>query len=159
MGDERHGVVVIELCMALGRTPHTLYDTKYHVVWTPKYRRWIESGDIRGRIEEVFEQVGSTHGMEIDRMEVSSDHVHIFLSFPPRLSIAKVVGMFKSISSSVVFDEYPEVKRELKLWRSNFWERGYFVRTMGEEVTAEVIGKYTDYHKHEEVSSRQLKLF
>ena len=44
-------------------------------------------------------------------MEVSSDHVHIFLSFPPKLSIAKVVKMFKSISSSVVFDEHPEVKR------------------------------------------------
>ena len=47
-------------------------------------------------------------------MEVSSDHVHIFLSFPPRLSIAKVVGMFKSISSSVVFDEYPEVTKAME---------------------------------------------
>lgn len=52
-----------------------------------------------------------------------------------------------------------EVKKELKLWRSNFGERGYFVRTVGDEVTAEVIRKYIEYHKHEEVNVRQLKLF
>jgi REP element-mobilizing transposase RayT len=49
--------------------------------------------------------------------------------------------MFKSISASIVFEQYPEVKKELKLWRSNFWERAYFVRAAGDEVTEEVIGK------------------
>jgi putative transposase len=145
--------------MALRCTSHALYDTKYHLVWTPKYRRWVERGDIRNKIEGIFGEIASNHQMEIDRMEVSADHVHVFLSFPPRYSIARVVGMFKSISASLIFSEHPEVKRELKLWRSNFWERGYFVRTVGDEVTAEVIRKYIEYHKHEEVNARQLKLF
>jgi len=145
--------------MVLGRTSHALYDTKYHLVWTPKYRRWADRKDIRSRIEEIFQEIASNHQTEIDRIEVSEDHVHVFLSFPPRFSIARVVGVFKSISASVVFDQYPEVKKELKLWRSNFWERGYFVRTVGDEVTAELILNYIEYHKHEEVSARQLKLF
>ena len=152
-------VGVIEFCMTLRRTPHTLYDTKYHLVWTPKYRRWIEREEIRGRIEEIFREIASTQQMEIDRMEVSADHVHIFLSFPPRLSIAKVVGMFKSISASIIFKQYPEVRKELKLWRSKFWERGYFVRTVGDEVTTEMIRKYIEYHKHDEVNAKQLMLF
>jgi len=150
---------VIEFCMTLRRTPHAVYDTKYHLVWTPKYRRWVSRKDIRDRIEEIFREVASNHHMDIDRVEVSSDHVHLFLSFPPRFSIATVVGMFKSISASMIFKQYPGVRKELKLWRSNFWERGYFVRTVGDEVTAEVIRKYIEYHKHEEVSGRQLSLF
>ncbi|HEX9666886.1 MAG TPA: IS200/IS605 family transposase [Thermodesulfobacteriota bacterium] len=88
-----------------------------------------------------------------------ADHVHISLSFSPGLSIAKVVVMLKSISASVIFDQYPEIKKELKLWRSDFWEKGYFVRTVGDEVRVEVIRKYIEYHKHEEVSAKQLNLF
>jgi putative transposase len=150
---------VIQFCMTLKRTAHALYDTKYHLVWTPKYRRWVDRKDLRSRIEEIFQEIASNHQMEIDRIEVSTDHVHIFLSFPPRYSIARVVGMFKSISASIVFEQYPKIRKELKLWQSNFWERGYFVRTVGDEVTAEVIRKYIEYHKHEGVNPKQLSLF
>lgn len=97
--------------------------------------------------------------MEINRIEESTDHVHVFLSFPPRFSIARVVGMFKSISTSIIFEQYPEMTKELKLWPSNFWVRGYFVRTVGDEVRAEVISKYIGYHKHEGINPKQLSLF
>jgi putative transposase len=92
-------------------------------------------------------------------VDVLADHVHIFLSFSPGLSIAKVAAMLKSISPSVIFDQYPEVKMELKLWRSDFWEKGYFVRTVGDEVAVEVIRKYIEYHKHDKTSAKQLNLF
>jgi REP element-mobilizing transposase RayT len=75
-------------------------------------------------------------------VDVWAGHAHISLSFSPGLSIAKVVGMLKSISPSVIFDQYPEVKKELKVWRSDFWEKGYFVRTVGDEVAVEVIRMY-----------------
>ena len=145
--------------MTLKRTTHALYDAKYHLVWTPKYRRWVDREDIRSRIEEIFQEIASNHQMEIDRIEVSADHVHIFLSFPPRFSIARVVGMFKSISASIVFEQYPKIRKELKLWRSNFCERGNCVRAVGDEVTTEVIRKYIEYHKHEGISPKQLSLF
>lgn len=70
-------------------------------------------------------------------MEVAADHVHLFVSFPPRLSISTVVGKFKAISAKVVFEEFPGVKSEL--WGGECWEDGYFARTVGDEVTAEVI--------------------
>ncbi len=124
-----------------------------------KYRRWVDRKDLRSRIEEIFQEIASNHQMEIDRIEVSADHVHIFLSFPPRFSIAREVGMFKSISASIVFEQYLEVKKELKQWRSNFWEIGYIVRTVGDEVTAEQIRKYGENHKHEGINPKQLSLF
>lgn len=58
------------------------------------------------------------HGFEIQEMRVAEDHVHIFLTFPPRYSIAHVVGLLKSISASEIFDEFPEVKK--KLWGGEF---------------------------------------
>ena len=143
--------------MVLKRTSHAVYDTKYHLVWTPKYRKWILKGDIRKRVQEIFEEISKNHEFDIDTLEVSEEHVHIFLSFPPRYSISRVVGMMKSISASVIFKEYPEVKQEL--WGGEFWEDGYFVRTVGDKVTAEVIRKYIKYHREQEKSPNQLDLF
>ena len=139
------------------RTSHAVYDTKYHLVWTPKYRKWILRGDVRERVKELFGEIAKNHEFEIDKMEVADDHVHIFLSWPPRYSIARVVGMLKSISGSVIFKEHPEVKREL--WGGEFWEDGYFVRTVGDEVTTEIIRRYIEYHRSEEKSPKQMKLF
>ena len=143
--------------MELKRTSHAVYDTKYHLVWTPKYRKWIMKGEIRTRVQEIFEEISKNHEFEIDTLEVSEEHVHIFLSFPPRYSISRVVAMLKSISASMIFREYPGVKKQL--WGGEFWEDGYFVRTVGDKVTAEVIRKYIEYHRHQEKTPKQLELF
>ena len=143
--------------MVLKRTSHAVYDTKYHLVWAPKYRKWILRGDIKERVKSVFEEIARNHEFAIDTLEMDKDHVHIFLSFPPRYSISRVVGMLKSISAKVIFKEHPEVKEEL--WGGEFWEDGYFVRTVGDKVTAEVIRKYITYHREHEKNPKQLKLF
>ena len=143
--------------MAIKRTSHTVYDTKYHIVWAPKYRKFILRGDIQQRVRELFQEIADNHDIEIDTMEIAPDHVHLFVSFPPRYSIANVVGKLKSISASVIFREFPEVKHQL--WGGEFWEDGYFVRTVGDNVTAEVIKKYIQYHQNREKSPEQLDLF
>ena len=94
---------------------------------------------------------GFTHDAASDEkfcaeMEVSVDHVHIFCSFPPRYSprppraISQVVGRLKNLSARAVFKEFPWVKR--KRWGGELWEDGYFARTVGDKVTAEVIRQY-----------------
>jgi putative transposase len=141
--------------MVLKRTSHAVYDTKYHLVWAPKYRKWILRGEIQKRVEEVFREIAEHHEFEIDTLEIAPDHVHIFLTFPPRYSIAKVVGMLKGISASVIFKEHPEVKKEL--WGGELWEDGYFVRTVGDKVTVEMIRKYIKHHRNPK--AKQLKMF
>jgi putative transposase len=143
--------------MVLRRASHAVYDTKYHFVWAPKYRKWILRGDIQDRVKGIFQEIAIANEFEIDTMEVAADHVHIFLSFPPRYSISRVVAMLKSISASVIFREYTGVKKQL--WGGEFWEDGYFVRTVGDKVTAEVIRKYIEYHRDHEKTPEQLKLF
>ena len=144
--------------MELKRTSHTVYETKYHLVWAPKYRKWILRGDVRKRVEELFYEIAENHSEdEIDTIEVAEDHVHLFVSFPPRMSISNVVGKLKSITASVIFEEHPEVKREL--WGRHFWQVGYFVRTSRDQVTTEMIRNYIEYHNKEEETPSQLKLF
>ena len=123
--------------MAIKRTSHAVYDTKYHLVWAPKYRRWITRKDIRRRAAALFREIADDFGFEINEMEVSKDHVHILLSVPPKYSISKVVGILKSIATSRLLREFPELKRRGK--KQELWEDGYFARTVGDQVTAEVI--------------------
>ena len=133
-------------------TSHAVYEAKYHLVWCPKYRKRVLVGDVRERVKQLFYQIAEQFEFEIDRCEVAEEHIHILVTFPPRYSIAKVVGIIKGISSSKVFEEYPKIKE--KLWGGHLWEQGYFVRTVGEQITDGVIKRYIEKHSF---SYEQLK--
>jgi putative transposase len=124
------------------------------LVWSPKYRKHILTGALAERVEQMFREIAEVYDITIDEMEVSPDHVHLFCSFPPRYSIAQVVTRFKSLSARAVFREFPQVKRQL--WGGEFWENGYFARTVGDKVTAEMIRKYIQRHKETEDTQRDL---
>lgn len=134
-----------------------MYDTRYHLVWAPKYRKWVLQGAIRQRVKELFQKIAGHHGFEIDEMEVDKDHVHLFLSFPPKYSIGQVLGLMKAVSAKEIREEYPEVRKQL--WGGEFWEDGYFARSVGDKVTAEVIKKYIRFHEAKRTRAEQLDLF
>jgi putative transposase len=143
--------------MVLRRTPHAVYDTLYHLVWSPKYRRDVLQGEIQQRVRELFADIAEHYDITIEEMEVSPDHVHIFCSFPPRYSIVQIVTRFKSLSARAIFWEFPRIKR--RLWGGELWEDGYFARTVGDKVTAEVIRRYIQHHRTEKAGDLQLNLF
>jgi putative transposase len=132
------------------RTSHAVYDLKYHVVWVPKYRKVILRGELAKGIKTSFQEISERYGFEIDTMEVKDDHVHLFLSAPPRYSPARIVQIIKRISAKMVFKEFPEVKKQL--WGGEFWSGGYFVRSVGDKVTSEVIRRYIKYQQQEQLS-------
>jgi putative transposase len=124
---------------------HAVYDLKYHFVWTPKYRKELLTGEVGEALVEILQIVAEAYDMEIDTMEVMEDHVHVFLSVPPRYSPARVMQIMKSISARDLFARLPWVRR--KLWGGEFWGDGYFVRTVGDQVTTEIIRRYIRYQK------------
>ena len=142
--------------MALRRASHCVYDTQYHLVWSPKYRKKILQGVIAECMRELLMEIAEAHDIVIEEMEVSVDHVHVFCSFLPRLSITQMITRFKSLSAREIFREHPQVKRQL--WGGEFWEDGYFARTVGDKVTAEVIKKYIRNHQDDK-DDPQLSLF
>jgi putative transposase len=131
------------------RTHHGVYDLKYHFVWIPKYRKMILRDDLSKRVEEVFREVAKVYEFDIERMAVVEDHVHIFLGAPPKYSPGDIVRVLKSKSAKVVFREFSEVREEL--WGGEFWSDGYFVRSVGDELTADVIRKFLEYHEHKQL--------
>jgi putative transposase len=88
------------------RTSHGVYDLKYHFVWVPKYRKMILREEIAKRVEEVFGEIAEAYEFEIERMAVVEDHVHIFLSAPPKYAPGEIVRILKSRSAKVVFKEF-----------------------------------------------------
>ena len=143
--------------MVLRRTPHAVYETLYHVVWSPKYRRDVWRGEVQQRVRELFADIAEQYDITLEEMEVSPDHSHLFCSFPPRDSIAPVVTRFKSVSARAILREFPRIKR--RLWGGELWEDGSCARTVGDKVTAEVIRRYIQQHRIEKIGDAQLSLF
>ncbi len=122
------------------RAKHAVYDLKYHFVWIPKYRKLILKGPVAKSLKTIFYSIAERYEMEIDTLEVLSDHVHVFLIAPPKYSPSNVVQILKSVSARELFRRYPELREEL--WGGELWSDGYFVRSVGDEVTADVIRRY-----------------
>jgi putative transposase len=142
--------------MGVRSTKSAVYDLKYHVVWVPKYRKHIFDNEIIGYVKEIFQRIAEEYEFSIDIMEVMEDHVHVFIEAPPRYSPSEIVQTMKSISAREVFKRYPKLRKQL--WAHELWSDGYFVRSVGDKVTADIIRKYIKYQAHQDNAS-QLKMF
>ena len=106
------------------------------------------------RLKGIFREIAERYEFEIDTMEVMSDHLHVFLSAPPRYSPSRIVNVLKGVSARMMFHEFSGLRKQL--WGGELWSDGYFVRTTGDNVTSEVIRRYIKYQKG---SGRQLEIF
>ena len=142
--------------MGIRRTGHAVYDLKYHIVWIPKYRKHILQQEITNFLKEVFSQIAQEYEFSIDTMEILEEHVHIFVEAPPKYSPSRIVQIIKSISAREVFKKFPELRKQL--WAGELWNDGYFVRSVGDKVTADIIRRYIKYQTQEH-NQAQLNLF
>jgi len=133
--------------VSIRRTKHAVYDIKYHLVWIPKYRKDILDSDVRQYLKEVFGWIADEYEFHIDTMEVMEDHVHVFIEAPPKYSPSQVVQILKSISAREVFKKFPKLRKQL--WAGELWSDGYFVRSVGDKVTSDIIRKYIKYQAHD----------
>ena len=140
--------------MELRRTSHAVYELKYHFVWTPKYRRVVLNDKIAERLKEIFFGIAERYGFEIIEQGIEKDHIHLFVSAPPRYSASQLVNILKSISAKKLFEEFPQLHK--LLWGAEMWSSGYFVRATGDKVTSQTIQKYIRYQRAEE-DRQQLK--
>jgi len=126
---------------------HVVYKCDYHIVFTPKYRFRILTGDLGSAVEQDMRQVCAWKEVEIDEMSVQADHVHMVVSIPPRLSISDFMGVLKGKTAIRLFKSHPNLKKK-PYWGNHFWARGYFVNTVG--INEEMIRRYVKYQEEEE---------
>lgn len=95
-----------------GRT--CVYNINYHIVWCVKYRKKVLNDDISNRLYILLSQIGQKKGFEVVECKVGeNDHVHCFISAPPKLSVTQIVKYLKGISGNIILKEFPELRNEL----------------------------------------------
>ena len=108
---------------------HCVFYYRYHLVRSTKYLYKVLQGDIRLRVREICRQICCEKGVDIIRGVLSADHVHMFVSVPPKLAISEHVRLLKGRSSHKVQREFLQLKK--RYWGQRFWGRGYFSTTNG----------------------------
>jgi len=126
---------------------HVVYKCDYHIVWVPKYRFQILTGQVKTLIEEDIRKLCEWKQCEIEEMNVQIDHVHIVVSIPPKVSVSNFMGIIKGKLAIKLFKSYPKLKQR-PYWGNHFWARGYFVSTVG--IDKEVIKRYVKHQEKEE---------
>ncbi len=137
---------------------HTLYQCKYHIVFCPKYRYRILTGDVGAYVtQEINRLCIQKDGIEVLEANVQADHVHLVLSIPPKYAVSKIMGYVKGKLAIRVFNRYERLKK--RYWGGHLWSRGYCVSTVG--IDEEKIRKYVKWQEAKERpdDARQKRLF
>ena len=129
---------------------HTRWMCKYHIVFTPKYRRKIIYNKLRRDIVQIIKDLCKWKGIEIIEGKAMPDHIHILVKIPPKMSISNFMGYLKGKSAMMIFARHGNLK--YKFGNNNFWSTGYYVSTVGlNEATVkkyiaeqEIHGKMSD---------------
>jgi REP element-mobilizing transposase RayT len=124
---------------------HTVYSLQYHLVWTPKYHEKLLTGDVAEFVHETLLHVAREYGWEVEKLVLQPAYVHLVVHVPPRYAPETVAETMKSISEREVFEEFPRLHR--RLWAGEFWHKGYFVRSAGEDITADEISAYLNFQE------------
>ena len=123
-----------------------VYNINYHIVWCVKYRRKVLSLEICSRLYELVQFIGDEKGFSVIECKVGeSDHVHCFVSAPPKISVTQIVKYLKGISGNSLLKEFPEIRKDL--WKGQLWNGSYFCETIGSTSEDNII-RYIERQKN-----------
>ncbi|WP_367369350.1 IS200/IS605 family transposase [Pediococcus ethanolidurans] len=130
----------------LNSLAHTKWLCKYHIVFTPKYRRKIIYNQYRQDLQSDIRLLCQYKGVKIIEGHMMPDHVHLLVSIPPKLSVSSFMGYLKGKSALMMFDQHANLK--YKFGNRHFWSEGYYVSTVG--LNESTIKKYIqNQEKHD----------
>lgn len=123
---------------------HTTYRLTVHIVWITKYRHSVLRERVQLRARDLIKQTCESLDIEIMKGVVSKDHIHLHISYIPKLSVSEIVKRIKGRSGKKLMEEFPEVRKKY-FWGGHFWAIGYGAWSSG-NITEEVIQKYLEHH-------------
>ena len=127
---------------------HCVYYARYHLVIATKYRREILKDGFGEYLKSMIIGIGKQiPEIEVIEVNTDSDHVHILLSIPPKISISDVVKMVKAKTGLRMRNKFPFLDKVY--WaKSGIWSRGYFVSTVG--ISESTIKRYIEMQGKED---------
>jgi len=139
--------------MKIRFSAHGAYHHQYHVVWIPKYRKKVLTGEMKQFLEKRLFDIQESHPeVEIEMFSIQVDHVHLVSVIPPKYSVSSVIGKIKANTSRQIRIEFPWIKK--MYWHSEFWSPGFFSSTVG--INEEVIKRYVEFQEKVDTGKMQL---
>ena len=133
---------------------HTKYYTRYHIVFTPKYRRKAIYSQLRADIRDIIKRLCMYKGITIIEGHMMIDHVHLLLEIPPKYSVSQVMGYLKGKSALEIFDKHANLK--YKYGNRHFWAEGYYVSTVG--INEATVKKYIQEQEKMDIAIDKLSV-
>lgn len=130
--------MVIMMANKANSLAHTKWMCKYHIIFTPKYRRKVIYNQYRKDLGEILRELCRYKHVEIIEGHLMRDHVHMLVMIPPSLSVSAFMGYLKGKSALMMFDRHANLK--YKFGNRHFWSEGYYVSTVGLNDTT--VAKY-----------------
>ena len=133
---------------------HTKWNCKYHIVFAPKFRRKEIYGKYKVDIGKILRELCAWKGVEIIEAHACVDHIHMYVSIPPKLSVSGFVGFLKGKSALILFERHANLK--YKYGQRHFWCRGFYVDTVGRNEKA--IQEYIRNQEKEDMIADQISI-
>lgn len=114
-----------------------VFSLKYHIVWCPKYRRPVLTGDIETQLRRLLFEKATEFSMTIHALEVMPDHVHLFIESDPTRCVSEIVNRLKGFTSNRLRKEFQTLRTRLP----TLWSRSYYAGTVG-AVSETTIKRY-----------------
>ena len=125
----------------------SVYNINYHIVWSVKYRRKVITPKIESYMRENVHQIADAKGFHVDEFESGHmDHVHLFVTAPPKLSPSLIIQYLKGITGRKLLEKYPELRKQL--WKGELWNHSTYIETIG-DVSSETIRKYIEHQSRQ----------
>lgn len=124
---------------------HSVFELQVHLVWCTKYRYHVLQGEVQLRCRDLIKQSCNAMDIQILKGVVSKEHIHLHISYPPKLSISEVVKRIKGRSARKLLQEYPHLKK--RYWGGHFWSIGYGCWSVG-NITQELLEEYLEHHNN-----------
>ena len=133
---------------------HTKWMCRYHIVFTPKYRRKAIYNQYKSSMREILRQLCRYKGVEIIEGHLMPDHIHMLVSIPPKISVSSFMGYLKGKSALMMFDKHANLK--YKYGNRHFWAEGYYVSTVG--LNEATIKKYIEEQEKYDIALDKLSV-
>jgi len=90
---------------------HTVWHSKYHIVWVPKYRYRILSGRVKQEVDRCIRAFTEQQKYILVELNIQADHVHLLVQVPPKIAVSNYVGTVKGRTAIRVFNQFRELKK------------------------------------------------
>ncbi|MDJ0570229.1 MAG: IS200/IS605 family transposase [Pleurocapsa sp. MO_192.B19] len=108
---------------------HCVFKLHVHLVFVTKYRKKVFTDEILKELEVIFKDVCKNFETELVEMNGETEHIHLLLNYPPKVSISKLVNSLKGVSSRLIRKQHPELKKSY--WKGGLWSPSYFASSCG----------------------------